>query len=56
MHQPADRVAGREMSVAIAKLGGRSLTVVVEATDDPTTWMIITAWESTERERKLRGS
>ncbi len=36
--------------------GGRSLTVVVEATDDPTTWMIVTAWESTERERKLLGS
>jgi hypothetical protein len=38
--------------------GGRYLTVVVEATLDPTTWLPVTAWESAPAERKLleRGS
>lgn len=33
--------------------GGRLLTVVVEPTVDPTDWLVVTAWESTVRERKL---
>ena len=33
--------------------GGRYLTVVIEATLDPTTWLPITAWDSTAAERKL---
>ncbi len=33
--------------------GGRYLTVVVEATLDPTTWLPVTAWESAPAERKL---
>lgn len=33
--------------------GGRWLTLVIEQTVEPTTWLTITGWESTEIERKL---
>ena len=33
--------------------GGRALTLVVERTREPSTWLIITGWEATARERKL---
>lgn len=33
--------------------GGRALTLVVERTADPTTWVIVTGWESSQRERRL---
>lgn len=33
--------------------GGRSLTLVIEQTVEPTTWLTITGWESTEIERKI---
>jgi hypothetical protein len=33
--------------------GGRCLTLVIDQTVEPTTWLTITGWESTEIERKL---
>jgi hypothetical protein len=36
--------------------GGRVLTLVVERTSDPTTWLIVTGWDATPRERRLLGS
>jgi uncharacterized DUF497 family protein len=33
--------------------GGRALTLVIEQTVDPTTWLIVTGWDSSRRERKL---
>lgn len=33
--------------------GGRAITLVVEQTVAPTTWLIITGWDSSPRERKL---
>jgi hypothetical protein len=33
--------------------GGRRLTLVIERTADPTTWLIVTGWGSTEVERKI---
>jgi hypothetical protein len=33
--------------------GGRVLTLVIENTVDPTTWLIVTGWRSTEAERKM---
>lgn len=33
--------------------GGRVLTVVIEETADPTTWLIVTGWSATQRERML---
>jgi hypothetical protein len=33
--------------------GGRALTFVAERTVDPATWLIVTGWDSSPRERKL---
>lgn len=33
--------------------GGRCLTLVIEQTVEPTAWLAITGWDSTEIERKL---
>jgi uncharacterized DUF497 family protein len=33
--------------------GGRILTLVIEQTIEPTTWLIVTGWSSTEVERNL---
>lgn len=35
--------------------GGQSLTIVIERTVDPTTWLIVTGWNSTAVERSLLG-
>jgi len=35
--------------------GGRSLTLVIERTVDPTTWLIVTGWTATDHERKIIG-
>ncbi len=34
--------------------GGRTLTIVIERTMDPTTWMIVTGWPTPRNRRKLR--
>ncbi len=36
--------------------GGRALTLVIERTSDPTTWLTVTGWDATARERKLLES
>lgn len=36
-----------------ATAGGRRLTLVVEATLDPGTWLIVTGWESSPAERRI---
>ena len=36
--------------------GGRVLTLVIEQTIDPTTWLIVTGWSATEREPILLES
>lgn len=33
--------------------GGRVLTVVIERTVDPTTWLIVTGWSATLAERRM---
>lgn len=33
--------------------GGRVLTLVIERTLDPTSWVIVTGWMATVRERKI---
>lgn len=33
--------------------GGRVLTVVIQSTVDPTIWLIVTGWSSTEAERMV---
>jgi hypothetical protein len=34
--------------------GGRPLMLVIERSGDPTTWLIVTGWESTQAERKIQ--
>ena len=36
--------------------GGRALTLVIEQTADPTTWLIVTGWEAADRERRILES
>ena len=33
--------------------GGRRLTLVIERTQDPTTWLVVTGWVSTATERRI---
>lgn len=33
--------------------GGRCLTLVIERTIDPTSWLLVTGWASTDAERNL---
>lgn len=33
--------------------GGRALTLVIERTLDPTTWVVVTGWSATDRERRI---
>jgi hypothetical protein len=33
--------------------GGRALTLVIERTLEPTSWLIVTGWSSTDAERSL---
>ena len=33
--------------------GGRVLTLVIERTIEPTTWLIVTGWSATDAERNL---
>lgn len=33
--------------------GGRALTLVIERTVDPTTWLVVTGWEATPAERRM---
>ena len=52
-HEGASR-GGRLLLVGLTD-GGRALTLVIERTADPTTWLIVTGWSSTVTERKLLG-
>lgn len=33
--------------------GGKALTLAIERTIDPTSWLIVTGWTATERERRI---
>lgn len=47
-------LSGAERHLLIGRThGGRVLTVVIEATLDPTTWLPVTAWSSDAAERKI---
>jgi len=36
--------------------GGRALTLVIEQTVEPSTWLIVTGWNATDAERRLLAS
>ena len=47
------RRAGKRLLLIGHTDGGRPLTLVIERTADPTTWLIVTGWGSTQAERKI---
>jgi hypothetical protein len=36
--------------------GGRTLTLVIERTNDPTRWLIVTGWPTPSKRRRIAGS
>ncbi|MBB4661787.1 DUF4258 domain-containing protein [Conexibacter arvalis] len=53
VRNPREEPPGKRRIVVGRTNGGRALTLVVERTIDPTTWLIVTGWESSPRERRL---
>jgi hypothetical protein len=54
VHNPHDSSRRGPRLLLIGRTNeGRSLTLVVERTVDPTTWLIVTGWSSTDAEREL---
>jgi hypothetical protein len=49
----ADGGPGTRRLLIGATDGGRALTLVIERTIDPTTWLIVTGWSATDAERNL---
>lgn len=56
VRNPRERLPGKRRLLIGRTDGGRALTIVIEQTIDPTTWLIVTGWDSSPRERKLLGS
>jgi uncharacterized DUF497 family protein len=56
VRNPHKTAAGKRRLLIGRTDGGRILTLVIEQTVDPTTWLIVTGWDSSPRERKLLRS
>jgi uncharacterized DUF497 family protein len=56
VRNPHKASAGKRRLLIGRTDGGRVLTLVIERTVDPTTWLIVTGWDSSPRERKLLRS
>lgn len=53
VRNPRDATPGKRRLLIGRTDGGRALTLVIEQTVDPTSWLIVTGWDSSPRERKL---
>ena len=47
---------GRRRLLIGATDGGRWLTLVIEQTMEPTTWLIVTGWSATPAERRIMAN
>lgn len=47
------RDPGRRRLLIGSTNGGRALTLVIEQTVDPTTWLVVTGWSATLAERRI---
>ena len=56
VHNPRSNPPGKRLLLIGRTDGGRTLTLAVERTADPTTWLVITGWDATPRERRLLRS
>jgi len=56
IRNPSDATGAGKRRLLIGRTGGgRALTLVIERTIDPSTWLIVTGWISTDAERTLLG-
>lgn len=56
VRNPSDSRGSGKRRLLIGRTdGGRALTLVIERTIDPSTWVIVTGWNSTDAERTLLG-
>lgn len=53
VRNPNDPAGCKRALLIGSTFGGRTLTLVLERTIEPTTWLIVTGWTSTEAERSL---
>lgn len=54
VRNPSERADPGKRRLLIGRTdGGRPLTLVIEQTVDPTTWLIVTGWSATAAERNL---
>ncbi len=54
VRNPREAAAAAKRLLLIGRTdGGRALTLVIEQTADPATWLIVTGWGSTEGERRM---
>lgn len=54
VRNPSDRAEPGKRRLLVGRTdGGRPLTLVIEQTVDPTTWLIVTGWSATAAERNL---
>jgi len=54
IRNPRAKSAGDKRALLIGRTdGGRALTLVIERTVDPTSWLIVTGWSSTRNERRM---
>ena len=47
------RDPGRRRFLIGSTNGGRALTLVIEQTEDATTWLVVTGWSATLAERRI---
>jgi hypothetical protein len=52
-NRPNKGLRGRRILLIGLTDGGRLLTLVIERTSEPTSWLLVTGWGSTEVERKI---
>lgn len=53
-NNPREAPGGAERVLLIGRTdGGRRLTLVIERTEDPSVWLIVTGWSATVNERTI---
>lgn len=54
VRNPREGTEGGDRRLLVGRTdGGRPLTLVIERTQDPTTWLVVTGWVSTATERRI---
>lgn len=56
VRNPSQEPPGKRRLLIGRTNGDRALTLVIERTVDPTTWLIVTGWDSSPAERNLLHS